>query len=408
MAKQKPPVPTSEKEIHHLPYRAPLLTVFLYFLRLGATAFGLTMLQKLRSDLIKRGWASREEVDAAIALDQLYPGPPNFDFVAIIGYLLHGFGGSALASLAFILPSLLVMVLLSWIYFSIGNLPWVSTLFLGLSAIVVGILANLILQLAEDALTSVLTVFFMIAAVLCQVSSVNPVFTVIGGFALGALLLRKSIPTNTGQSGLNLLPERYAWLKIGLFSAILLAILLLSIFIPGDLSKMNLLFIKTGSISFGNGATILPLLKHDVVDTHHWLTQQQFIDGIALGQITPGPILITTAFIGYKVGGLLGAISGPMAIFFPTFLMTLIALQLFTAMQKWQFLYAGLKGVLPVFVGLLTVVTFQIAQVSLVNLPAVLLAMTTFLFNRYLKVDIVWLFGGGLVLWVTLMLLGVV
>ncbi len=343
-----------------------------------------------------------------MALVQLYPGPVNFDFVAYTGYLLHGVAGSVLANLAFLAPPFLMMVLLSWAYFSIGNLPWVSTLFLGLSAIVVGVLCNFILELAENALTSLLTVLILLAAVLCQVLGVNPAFIVLGGFALGALLLRKGAPVSTAMSGVRLLPEKHAWWKIGALCVILLAVILLSVFIPGELGKMNLLFLKTGSIAFGNGATILPLLKNDVVDMHHWLTQQQFIDGIALGQVTPGPILITAAFIGFKVGGLLGALSGTVSIFFPTFIMTLIALQLFTVLQKTQFLHAGLKGVLPVFVGLLAVVTFQIAQVSLVSVPALLLALAAFAFNRYLKLDVIWLFGGGLLVWVALMLLAIV
>ena len=388
-------------------YRVPLRQVFFYFLRVGATAFGLTILQKLRADLIKKGWATREELDAGIALVQLYPGPVNFDFVAYAGYLLHGISGSVLANLAFIAPPFLMMLLLSWAYFSIGSLPWVSTLFLGLSAIVVGVLCNFILELAEHALTSLLTVLILLAAVLCQVLGVNPALIVLGGFALGALLLRRGAPVKSAMSGVRLLPEKHAWWKIAALSAVLLTIILLSVFIPGDISTMNLLFLKTGSIAFGNGATILPLLKNDVVETHRWLTDQQFIDGIALGQVTPGPILITATFIGYKVGGLLGALSGTVSIFFPTFIMTLIALQLFTAMQKTQFLHAGLKGVLPVFVGLLAVVTFQIARVSLVSVPALLLALAAFAFNRYLKVDVIWLFGGGLLVWVALMLLGI-
>lgn len=397
--KQQSPAPSG--------YRIPLKQVFFYFLRVGATAFGLTILQKLRTDLIKKGWATCEELDAGIALVQLYPGPVNFDFVAYTGYLLHGVAGSVLANLAFIAPPFLMMVLLSWAYFSIGNLPWVSTVFLGLSAIVVGVLCNFILQLAENALTSLLTVLILLVAVLCQVLGFNPAWIVLGGFALGALLLRKGTPVKTAMSGVHVRPEKYAWWKIAALSAILLAVILLSVFIPGDVGKLNLLFIKTGSIAFGNGVTILPLLKNDVVETHHWLTQQQFIDGIALGQVTPGPILITATFIGFKVGGWLGALSGTISIFFPTFIMTLIALQLFTAMQKMQFLHAGLKGVLPVFVGLLAVVTFQIAQVSLVSVPALLLALAAFVFNRYLKVDVIWLFGGGLLMWVALMLLGI-
>jgi chromate transporter len=388
-------------------YRVPLKRIFFYFLQVGATAFGLTILQKLRADLIKKGWATCEELDAGIALVQLYPGPVNFDFVAYAGYLLHGVAGSLLANLAFITPPFLMMVLLSWVYFSIGNLPWVSTLFLGLSAIVVGVLCNFILQLAESALTSLLTVLILLAAVFCQVLGVNPALIVLGGFIMGALLMRKGTPVKTAMSGVRLPPEKYAWWKIAVFSAILLVVILLSVFIPDDMSTMNLLFIKTGSIAFGNGATILPLLKNDVVDKHHWLTQQQFIDGIALGQVTPGPILITATFIGYKVGGLMGALSGTVSIFFPTFIMTLIALQLFTILQKTQFLPAGLKGVLPVFVGLLAVVMFQIAQVSLVSVPALLLALAAFVFNRYLKVDVIWLFGGGLLVWGVLMLLGI-
>ncbi len=368
----------------------------------------MTIIQKLRSNLIEKGWTTSEEIDAAIALDQLYPGPTNFDFIAIMGYVMHGISGAILSTLAFLTPSFLVMLLLSWLYFTFGSLPWVPTLFVGMSALVVGVLCNLILQLADSAIKDVLTVLITIASILLLVLGVNPAWIVLGGFVFGALLLRRKNAGESSVAGMILTHDRYAWWKILGIALVLGAIILTSVIIPGEISKMNLSFLKTGAISFGSGASILPLLKTDVVDINHWLSRQEFIDGIALGQITPGPILITTVFIGYKVGGVLGALSGMVAIFFPTFLVTLIALQLYSAMQKLSFLHGGLRGVLPVFVGMLGVVTYQIAEISLLNLPAVLLALAAFLFNRFLKIDVVWIFGGGLLIWGVLMIFGLV
>lgn len=388
--------------------RVSLKDLFWFFFISGWTAFGFTILQKMRTGLVGKGWATEEEMDAGISLIQLYPGPTNFNFVAYSSYLLYGIPGMFIGLISFITPSFWFMVLLSWLYFSVGNLPWVPVLLVGLSSVSVGVLASLIMDLAERALRGWVAILILLAAITLHVAQVQPFLIILGGFLLGTLLLRDD-HKNESSSPLPEIPrEHHAWLWIAAFSLPLVTMILVTILVPGVVSSMVLSFLKTGSVAFGSGAVIIPLLKSDVVDHFRWLSEVEFIDGVVLGQMTPGPFFITSAFIGFKLGGVLGSVIGTLAICYPAFLYTMIAVQLYRVMQASRILAGGLKGVLPVFIAMLGMVTVQIAFSSMISLPAVLLTLAAFLFNRYLKTDVVWIFGGGLLIWGALMIFGLV
>jgi chromate transporter len=174
-----------------------------------------------------------------------------------------------------------------------------------------------------------------------------------------------------------------------------------------EVGKMGLSFFKIGSIAFGNGTTILPLIQADVVETYHWLNMSQFADGIALGQVTPGPFLITAAFIGYKMGGIGAALLATFAIFAPSFAMTLIFTELFSRLSNLKIVRGALSGVLASFVGLMIVVVLQLGQVGITGSVSLALAGGAFITARYLKVDIGFIFVGGLALWMGLHALGI-
>lgn len=383
--------------------RVSLRTLFFTFLGIGLTAYGFTVLQKLRSEVRKRNWLSEQQINDGIALVQIYPGPVNFDFVSYVGFQVHGVAGAILAMLGFILPSFLLMLLLSWLYFSFANLMWIPKLLVGLEAIVVGVLANLVWELARQSLRSVVEGAIIVLGVVGLVFNVNPAFIVFGALLLGVLLLRTPKGVQTGET-LRVHQEKHIWWKIGLVAGIVLAVFISAFFIQGDLGKLSRSLFKTGSIAFGNGAAILPIVKVDVVDKFHWLTAKEFADGTALGQITPGPFLITATFIGYKLGGLWGALLATFSIFSPTFVFTLAMTQIYNKVRHSVFIRGALKGVLAAFVAMLGYITYQIALVSFVNIPAIVLAIAAFLVIRLFKVDVQWVFLGGIIVWIVLML----
>lgn len=387
--------------------RIPLHTLFFKFLKFGLTAYGFTILQKLRSEVLKKKWLSEQQVLDGIALVQVYPGPVNFDFVTYIGFQLNGVAGAFLAMLGFILPSLILMLLLSWAYFAFVSFAWIPRLFIGLEAIVVGVLANLVWDLAVSSLHSIVEGLIIAAGITALIFNVNPAFIVFVSLLIGILFLRPKVVQRVENEYMPY-REKYAWLKIGMAAGIVLAVFFSTFLIKGDLGKLALNFFKTGSIAFGNGAAILPIVKVDVVDKFHWLSAREFADGTALGQITPGPFLITATFIGYKLGGLAGALLATFSIFSPTFVFTLVFSMIYNKVRYSKIIRGALRGVLAVFVAMLAFITFQIGQVSLINIPAILLAVTAFLVIRLFKTDTQWVFLGGIIIWAALLLLRVV
>jgi chromate transporter len=200
----------------------------------------------------------------------------------------------------------------------------------------------------------------------------------------------------------------YRWVGIGIVVAVVLAGAVFAWALQSEIGAMGLVFFKIGAVAFGNGTTIIPLIQADVVDAQHWLTLNQFADGIALGQITPGPFLITAAFVGYKMGGVFGATLATFAMFSPSFAMTLVFTELFAHVRNLSRIRGALAGVLASFVGLLAVVILQLGGVALTTPAAMTLAAAAFVGVRFFKLDVVWVFVGGIGVWAVLLALGMV
>jgi len=388
-----------------------LWTILLAYLQVGLTAFGMAILQKLKALVMDNHWLSEEEMNEGLALVQLYPGPIMVDFTAYVGYKLRGVPGAILATLGFILPSYGLMLILSAFYFAAGNLPWVHPLFLGLEALVIGILFNVTLDLGARSIQSRVQAVIALFAFAALLFKANAILIVLVALALGASLIRPA--AGAGKSKGASVPHatapiaRTRWMGIGAVIVVVLAVAAFAWSLGSDVGALGLALFKIGAVAFGNGTTIIPLIQADVVDTNHWLTLNQFADGIALGQITPGPFLITAAFIGYKMGGVLGATLATFAIFSPSFAMTLVFTEIFARVRNLQAVRGALAGVLASFVGLLAVVILQLGGVALTTPAAIALAAAAFVAVRWFKVDIIWVFVGGLVVWGGVLVLGV-
>ena len=396
-------------ETAHAPPHVSLVTIALAYLRVGATAFGFAILQQLKAVALGRGWLTEEEFNEGLALVQLYPGPIMVDLTAYVGYKLRGALGAVVATTCFILPSFILMLALSALYFALGNLPWVHPLFLGLEALVVGVLAHITLDLGARNVQSRAQAVIALAAFAALLFKVNAILIVLGALALGALFIRPEAkgriadPRETKATS----ATRRQWAGIGIVVAVVLAVAGFAWSLQSDVGAMGLVFFKIGAVAFGNGTTIIPLIQADVVDAQHWLSLNQFADGIALGQITPGPFLITAAFVGFKMGGVFGATLATFAMFSPSFAMTLIFTEIFARLRNLKPIRGALAGVLASFVGLLAVVILQLGGVALTTPAALAVAAAAFVAVRWFKLDVVWVFVGGIAAWAVLLAIGV-
>lgn len=364
--------------------RVALASLFLAYLRVGSTAFGFAILQELRRLVRTRGWLTEPELNEGIALVQLYPGPVMVDLTAYVGYRLRGVPGALATTLGFVLPSFVLMVALSAAYFALGQIAWVRPLFLGLEALVVGIVLQMTLDLGAQNVRGTSEAALALAAFAGLLLHLSAVFIVLAALGVGALLLR---PSDGGDApaapkpASTLNERRMPWGELAVASVVA-ACALGAFLTPGALGALALGFLKIGAVAFGNGMTIMPLLQAEAVDLHGWLSAREFADGIALGQVTPGPFLITAAFVGYKVAGVLGAAVGTLAIFAPSFAMTLLFARLFGQVRHLAPVRGAVKGVLASFVGMLALVTLQLGQLALTGPAPLVLAGGAFVGAR--------------------------
>jgi chromate transporter len=390
-----------------------LWTIFTSYFIIGLTAFGMAIIQKLKALVMDNQWLSEEEMNEGLAMVQLYPGPLMVDFSAYVGYKLRGVIGAILATTGFIFPSFILMSVLSAFYFAAGNLPWVHPLFVGLEALVVGILFNVTLEMGGRNVQNRTQAVIMLLAFAALLFKVNSILIVLAALLLGAWLIRptagvgKSAQASKTTSKVEPVSAK-RWAGIGAVVLAILAVVGLSWSLKSEMGGLALSLFKIGSVAFGNGTAIIPLIQAETVDAHHWMSLSQFADGIALGQITPGPFLITATFIGYKLAGFWGGLLATFAIFSPSFAMTLVFTEIFARIRNLKAVRGALAGVMASFVGLLAVVLLQLGSVALTGPAAFALAGAAFVAVRWFKIDILWVFLGGLAVWGGLLALGLV
>lgn len=382
----------------------PLRTIFLAFLQVGLTAYGMAILQKLRALVIRRGWLTEEETNEGLAMVQLYPGPIMVDFTAYVGYRLRGVPGALLATLGFVLPAFVLVVLLSAAYFAGGDLPWVHKLFFGLEALVIGVIANVTLNLGQQALKGRVEVFIALAAFIALLFKVNAILVPLAALALGALAIAPGKGTAPAPHAAATSARRLA--AVTALALVVIASAVVAGLSGAKLGQLALSLFKIGSVAFGSGMAIISVMQAEVVQTHGWVSQREFLDGLALGQITPGPILLTAAFIGYKLGGVMGAALATFAIFSPSIAMTLVFTEVFGRIKHMQRVRGALAGVLAAFVGLLAATLVQLGGATLDSPVMFAFAAAAFVATRWFALDIGWVFGGGLALWAILLAAG--
>ena len=338
-----------------------------YFLRLGALGFGgpVALVGYMHRDLVEqRAWIGEADYKEGLALAQIAPGPLAAQLAIYLGYVHYRLRGATVAGVAFVLPSFVMVVALGWAYTAFGGLAWMQAVFYGVGAAVIGIMAISAHKLATKNIGRDKLLWGIFAA-LATVTILTQSEIAVLFIAAGVLVWLVRCKPKFGSSALGLA------LPVQLPAALPLA------GDPSTLMQIALFFTKAGAFVFGSGLAIVPFLYGGIVTEHHWLNDKQFVDAVAVAMITPGPVVITTGFIGYLVAGLPGAILAAVATFVPCYLITVVAAPHFKKHGKRPGLIAFVNGITAAAVGAIAGSVVVLAQRSITDIPTALLVVST-------------------------------
>lgn len=342
--------------------RVPFTRFVGYFLWLGTVGFGgpIALAGHMQQDLVDgRGWVSKQDYVEGLALAQLAPGPLAAQLAMYLGYVRAGVLGATAVGVAFVLPSFLMVLALSAAYVRYGGLPWIQACFYGIGAAVIAIIARSAFKLTRLTLgkDKLLWAIFALLALTTAWTSREIIWL----FLLGGVvaLAVKAMPRRVAAAGV---------------SGIFLAVLPTS---GGPLLEILLYFAKAGMFVFGSGLAVVPFLYGGVVHGHHWLTDKQFVDAVAVAMITPGPVVITVAFIGYLVAGTAGATAAGIGIFLPVYLVVVALAPSYKRWAKNPQLSAFVRGVTAAATGAIAGAVIVLARRSVIDIPTLLIAAVT-------------------------------
>jgi len=354
---------TVNSEAHSSPSTAVSLVQFTgYFLWLGTVGFGgpIALAGRMQEDLVDgRGWISREDYVEGLALAQLAPGPLAAQLAMYLGYVRAGILGATLVGIAFVLPSFLMVLALSAAYMRYGGLNWMQAVFYGIGAAVIGIIARSAHKLTKLTLRKepLLWGIFLVLAVSTAWTSREIIWLVVAGGVIN--LAVRAIPRRKPVLTILVLP------------------LGLTLPASGPVLQIFLFFAKAGLFVFGSGLAIVPFLYGGVVQGHHWLNDRQFVDAVAVAMITPGPVVITVAFIGYVVAGISGATAAALGVFLPVYAMVLLLAPSYKRWAKNPQLNAFVRGVTAAATGAIAGSVVVLARRSIYDWPTLLIALVT-------------------------------
>lgn len=354
------------------PARPPLRSLAGYFLGLGSLGFGgpIALVGSMQRELVEvRRWFSPDEFGRSLALSQLAPGPLAAQVSFCLGYLHSRLRGALVVALAFILPSLLLTLGLGALYVRFGGMPWLSAAFYGVGAVVIGIIAVSAWRLARvTARTDPMlwTIVLVLAFVTAWRSR-----EVLWLIALAGLLgMVKAV-----------LPQRHG-----------------TVLSLGAVPQLFWYFVKAGSFVFGSGLAIVPFLYSGVVGEHHWLGERQFLDAIAVAMLTPGPVVITAAFIGFLVAGVAGALGAALGVFLPAFLLSVLLLPLLDRFASRPLVLGLVQGVTAAAAGAIAGACVVLGRRTIHDLPTAVLGLTALGLTARTRLSTgLLVLGGGLV-----------
>ncbi len=346
-----------------------------YFLRLGSFGFGgpIALAGYMHRDLIERRWISEDEYREGLAFAQMMPGPLAAQLAMWIGFIRHGVAGASLVGIVFTLPPFLMVLVISYLYVAYHGLPLVQALFYGIGPAVIAIVALSALRLARTTVGSdrrLWAIFAVVAVITFAARAEIALLFILAGI-IGIFLYHPPHNWKTLHPALVGLPAAPS--AVGALSLPLLL-------------TLGGFFVKAGAFTFGSGLAIVPFLHQGVVLQHHWLNERQFLDAVAVGIITPGPVVITAAFVGYLVAGFAGACVAATAVFLPVYLFVLVVGRYIVRYREKPALKGFVKGATAAASGAIAGASVILAQGSISDAPTAAIGILSLLLLWRFKV----------------------
>jgi chromate transporter len=366
------------------PERHPLADLMRLFLKLGTIGFGgpAAHIALMRHEVVdRRKWLSEQHFLDLVGATNVIPGPNSTELAIHIGRERAGWKGLLVAGSAFIAPAMLIVLGLAWLYVEYGTTPAAENLIYGIAPVVIAIIVDALWKLARVAAKG---------AALLVLGALVFVFYLAGAnelILLGVAAVLASVVAN-----------RHRIARAGMPLLIMATPLVRWSAAPPsdeDLPQLFLLFLKFGSVVFGSGYVLFAFIRADLVSRLGWLTNEQLVDAVAIGQFTPGPVFTTATFIGYLVGGLAGAVLATIAIFLPSFLFVAALNPVIPKIRRSQWLAPALDGLNMASVGLMAGVTVQLGRAAILDPLSVALAVSAFLVMARWKPNPGWLILAG-------------
>ncbi|WP_088225372.1 chromate efflux transporter [Desulfosporosinus sp. FKB] len=388
------------------------------FLHIGLVSYSLAALGEAKKALVdKKYWLTDEEYLNGLALSQLLPGAPTVNLNTYIGYFIRGFPGALTASIFFVIPCFVSMVLLAHLYLNYNNVPLVSSLFKGVGALVVGLVLNTILDLWKKGVnTPQLTILAVggftlvcflkvnIITLLIVAGIVSLIFTFLTvKYSSWKTVMDKKfwVPKKSSPKAVSAIKFEFSRKKY-LVTLIMLGILM---FINFAINFSNPLYKNLGNslfgiggLTFGSGYAMLPFIQNTMVNQYHFVTDKEFGVALALSLLTPGPVTIISAFIGYKAAGIFGAALAMANMYLPSFAVVNIISDLYNRAGQVDQVKMIISGVVAAFIGTLWATIYKLTGSSLVDLPTCALALAAFGVQRFTKIDTLWIIIPGALL----------
>ena len=386
-------LPSGHQDVRHSPSIASL---FLSFLRLGATAFGgPAMVAYIRKMAVEQNrWLDAASFRDGVALCQTIPGATAMQVSAYVGFRARGMMGAFASFAGFGLPAFVIMVVLSALYVQTQALPTVVSAFNGLQAIIVAIVANAAVTFGRSSLKTWRSAAIAAIGAGMFALTVSPFLVILFAALLGLVLFQRQAVSSTMIAAEDKVRPPKALLVLGALVAVAFAVPFL---VQPSLLDLSALMVRIDLFAFGGGFASVPLMFHEIVEVRSWMDGPTFLNGIALGQVTPGPIVITATFVGYLLYGIVGAVVATLSVFLPSFLMVVGVVPYCDRLRSSPVFNRVIVGVLASFVGLLVTVTARFAFDVPWDPLRLLLAGSAFV-ALLLKVDILWVVLAGTVL----------
>ena len=364
--------------------RQRLAEVAKLFLRLGVTAFGgpAAHIGIMHDEVVKRRqWLTDEAFLDLVGATNLIPGPNSTEMAIHIGFLRAGWPGLVIGGVCFILPAMLIVLIVAWAYVRFGARPEAAWLLYGIKPVVIAIIVQALWTLGRKAVKGWTTAAVGILVVVLCIGGVNEIALLFAG-GLAVMLAANYRRLGKRSLGVFLLPLG----GLGVLSQAAT---------PYSPSLLFLTFLKIGSVLYGSGYVLLAFLRADFVVHLGWLTDQQLLDAVAIGQVTPGPVFTAATFIGFLLGGTAGALLATLGIFLPSFVFVALSNPLLPRVRRSPWAGSLLDGVNVASLGLMAAVTWQLGRASLIDPLTIAIALASFVSLIRFKVNSTWLILGG-------------